>query len=175
MNKADQVSESVVYSPQSKHLRPSNRYLTSLSFPADDYCLLIGEVPSGAIVPLHSHSDRETFYVLSGEMNLYDGTWWHVLKPGESVDVLSNTRHAWRNASESSASLLVATTVRMSLFLQKVSSAASTQAAGTEKSQFLKLVQEYGYWLGSPEDNEAIGLPTNWHGVGERRHEEGKN
>ena len=175
MNKADQVSESVVYSPQSKQLRPSNRYLTSLSLPADDYCLLIGEIPAGAIVPLHSHSDRETFYVLSGEMNLYDGTWWHVLKPGESVDVLSNTRHAWRNASESNASLLVATTVRMGLFLQKVSSAASTQAAGTEKSQFLKLVQEYGYWLGSPEDNEAIGLPTNWHGVGERRHEEGKN
>jgi hypothetical protein len=47
-------------------------------------------------------------------------------------------------------------------FLQKVSSAASTQAAGTEKDQFPKLVQEYGYWLGSPDDNEAIGLATNW-------------
>ena len=162
MNKADHVRDSVVYSPQSKDLRPSNRYLTSLSLPADDYCLFIGEVPAGAIVPLHSHSDRETFYVLSGEMNFYDGSWWRVLKQGEFVDVLSNTRHAWRNASESSASLLVATTVRMGVFLQKVSSPAGTQAAGTEKDQFRKLVQEYGYWLGSPEDNEAIGLATNW-------------
>ena len=166
MHKSDHISKSVVYSAQSKDLRPSNRYLTSLSFPADDYCLLIGEVPAGAIVPFHSHSDRETFYVLSGEMNFYNGTSWQVLKQGEFVDVLSNTRHAWRNASESSASLLVVTTVRMGVFLQKVSSAASTQAAGTEKEQFFKLVQEYGYWLGSPEDNESIGLANNWQGVG---------
>jgi hypothetical protein len=55
---------------------------------------------------------------------------------------------------------------RMGVFLQKVSSAASTQAPGTEKDQFFKLVQEYGYWLGSPEDNEAIGMANNWQGVG---------
>jgi quercetin dioxygenase-like cupin family protein len=162
MNKPDDVSKSVVYGAQSKNLRPSNRYLTSLTLPADDYCVLIGEIPAGAIVPLHSHSDRETFYVLSGEMNFYDGAWWRVLKPGEFVDVLSDTRHAWRNPSGSTASLLVATTVRMGVFLQKVSSAASAQAVGAEKDQFFKLVQEYGYWLGTPEDNEAIGLATNW-------------
>ena len=166
MHKSDHVSKSEVYSAQSKDLHPSNRYLTSLSLPADDYCLLIGEVPAGSIVPFHSHSDRETFYVLSGEMNFYNGTSWQVLKQGEFVDVLSNTRHAWRNASESSASLLVVTTVRMGVFLQKVSSAATTQAAGTEKDKFFKLVQQYGYWLGSPEDNESIGLANNRQGVG---------
>jgi quercetin dioxygenase-like cupin family protein len=80
MHKPDPVTKSVVYSAQSKDLRPSNRYLTSLSLPADDYCLFIGEVPAGAIVPFHSHSDRETFYVLSGEMNFYDGASWQVLK-----------------------------------------------------------------------------------------------
>jgi mannose-6-phosphate isomerase-like protein (cupin superfamily) len=165
MNKADHVSKSVVYSAQSKHVRPSNCYLTSLSLPLDDYCLLIGEVPTGAIVPLHSHSDRETFYVLSGEMNFYDGVSWQVLKQGEFVDVLSNTRHAWRNASGSSASLLVVTTVRMGVFLKQISAAAGTQTAGTETDQFFKLVQDHGYWLGGPEDNEAIGLATNWHGV----------
>jgi hypothetical protein len=97
-------------------------------------------------------------------MNFYDGASWRVLKQGESVDAHSNTRHAWRNASGSSASLLIVTTVKMGLFLQQVSSAASIQAAGTEKNQFFNLVQEYGYWLGSPEDNEAIGLATNWEG-----------
>jgi quercetin dioxygenase-like cupin family protein len=80
MHKPDPVTKSVVYSAQSKDLRPSNRYLTSLSLPADDYCLFIGEVPAGAIVPFHSHSDRETFYVLSAEMNFYDGASWQVLK-----------------------------------------------------------------------------------------------
>jgi hypothetical protein len=50
-SKTDHVSKSVVYSSQSKHLRPSNRYLTSLCLPVDDYCLLIAEIPAGAIVP----------------------------------------------------------------------------------------------------------------------------
>ncbi|WP_213804660.1 cupin domain-containing protein [Granulicella sp. dw_53] len=122
---------------------------------------------AGAVVPIHSHSDRESFYVLSGEMNFYDGTSWHVLKQGDFVDVLSNTKHAWRNASQSSAFLLVVTTVRMGVFLQKASSPAETkpnaQTASTQKEHFLKLVEEYGYWLGSPEDNQAIGLSTNWN------------
>jgi mannose-6-phosphate isomerase-like protein (cupin superfamily) len=144
MNKADHVSKNVVYSPQTRHLRPSNRYLTSLSLSVDDYCLLIGEIPAGAVVPLHSHFDRETFYVLSGEMNFYDGASWRVLKQGESADVLSNTRHAWRNVSGSSASLLVVTTVKMGVFLQQKSPAAGSEASGTEKDEFFKLVQEYG-------------------------------
>jgi quercetin dioxygenase-like cupin family protein len=167
MNKADQISKDAVYSPQSRHLRPNNRYLTSLSLPANDFCLVNGELPAGAVVPLHSHSDRETFYILSGEMKFYDGRSWRVLRQGEFVDALSNTRHAWQNASESSASLLIVTTVRMGVFLQQASSGRGTQAAGLEKDQFFKLVQEYGYWLASPEENEAIGLATNWHGVGE--------
>ena len=164
-SKTDRVSKSVVYSSQSKHLRPSNRYLTSLCLPVDDYCLLIAEIPAGAIVPLYSHSDRESFYILAGEMSLHHGGAWRVLKQGEFVDVLSNKRHAWRNASGSSASLLVVTTVRMGAFLQQVATAANTQAGPTQRDQFFKLIQEHGYWLGSPEENEAIGLRTNWHEV----------
>jgi hypothetical protein len=34
--------------------------------------------------------------------------------------------------------------------------------ASTQKEHFFRFVQEYGYWLGSPKDNEAIGLSTNW-------------
>ena len=98
-------------------------------------------------------------------MSLYHGGAWRVLKQGEFVDVLSNKRHAWRNASGSTASLLVVTTVRMGVFLQQVSTAASTRAGPTQRDQFFKLIQEFGYWLGSPEDNEAIGLRTNWHEV----------
>ena len=74
-----------------------------------------------------------------------------------------------RNASKSSASLLVVTTVRVGVFLQQVSSSVETrldsQVASGQKEHFFKLVQEYGYWLGSPEDNAAIGLSTNWHRI----------
>jgi hypothetical protein len=43
-----------------------------------------------------------------------------------------------------------------------------SQVASGQKEHFFKLVQEYGYWLGSPEDNEAIGLSTNWRRLGSR-------
>jgi len=72
-------------------------------------------------VPVHSHFDWESFYRLSGEMNFYDGASWRILKEGDFVDALSNTKHAWPNASESNTSLLVVTTVRMGVFLQQVS------------------------------------------------------
>jgi quercetin dioxygenase-like cupin family protein len=152
-NTTEHGSSAAVFSPQSEQMRPSNTYLTSLSLPENDYCVITGKLPVGAVVPLHSHSDRETFYILSGEMNLYDGASWRILKQGDCVDVLSNTKHAWRNASTSSATVIVVTTVRMGVFLKQ---------ASTQREQFFKLVQEYGYWLGSPEDNEAIGLSTDW-------------
>jgi quercetin dioxygenase-like cupin family protein len=151
-----------VYSAQSDQ-HASNNYLTSLMFPSEDYCLLRAEMPAGIIVPLHSHADRESFYALSGEMDLYYDDSWRVLKPGECVDVLNNTKHAWRNASGASASLLVVTTVRMGVFLQQISSFVETEGS-TQKEHFFELVKKYGYWLGSPEDNEAIGLSTNWQG-----------
>jgi hypothetical protein len=122
---------------------------------------------SRPIIPLYSHHDQESFYVLSGEMNLYDGTSWRILKQGDLVDVLSNTKHAWRNASSSAASILVVTTVRMGVFLQKVTASVDimqdAQTPSTQKEHFFKLISEYGYWLGSLEDNEAIGLSTDWH------------
>jgi len=165
----DHVRKRIVYSSQSQDLRASNNYLSSLSFRLDDYCVFTAEMPAGVIVPLHSHSDRESFYILSGEMNFYDGASWRILKQGEFVDVFSNTKHAWRNASKFSASLLVVTTVRMGVFLQQVSSSVETkldnQATSIQKEHFFELIQSYGYWLGSPGDNEAIGLSTDWHRI----------
>lgn len=128
-NTTDGVGERVVYSSQPQDLRAENNYLTSLSFQLDDYCVLAAQMPAGVVVPLHSHSDRESFYLLSGEMTFYDGDSWRILRQGNFVDVPGNTKHAWRNASESSASLLVATTVRMGIFLQRVSSSVETKLA----------------------------------------------
>jgi quercetin dioxygenase-like cupin family protein len=170
----DDVSERVLYSSQSQDLRAKNNYLTSLSFQLDDYCVLTAEMPSGVVVPLHSHSDRESFYVLSGETTFYDGDSWRILREGDFVDVLSNTKHAWRNASGSSASLLVVTTVRMGIFLQRVSSSVDTKpdprTASRREEHFFKMVQEYGYWLGSPGDNKAIGLSSDWHSTADQNH-----
>jgi mannose-6-phosphate isomerase-like protein (cupin superfamily) len=173
-NTTDGVGERVVYSSQPQDLRAENNYLTSLSFQLDDYCVLAAQMPAGVVVPLHSHSDRESFYLLSGEMTFYDGDSWRILRQGNFVDVPGNTKHAWRNASESSASLLVATTVRMGIFLQRVSSSVETKlaprATSRRQEHFFKLVQEDGYWMGSPADNKAIGLSSDWHSTADQNH-----
>lgn len=156
-----------IYSSQSVDLRASNSYLTNLSFPLDDYCVITAEMPGGMIVPLHSHGDRESFYVLSGEVNLYYSDGWRALKPRDFVDVNSNAKHAWHNTSKVAASMLVITTVRMGIFLRRVSSPVMTRLASNtnidQQENFFKLVRDYGYWLGSPEDNQAIGLSNDWH------------
>jgi len=33
----------------------------------DAYCVMKGTIPPGVSVPIHSHADAESFYVLSGE------------------------------------------------------------------------------------------------------------
>jgi len=59
-NMTDGITKHVVYSPQSQDLGAKNRYLTSLSFQLDNYCLLTAEMPAGVVVLLHSHSDCDS-------------------------------------------------------------------------------------------------------------------
>ena len=44
------------------------RHLTALTDADDGYCLIGSTFPAGMVVPVHSHADRETFYVLDGEL-----------------------------------------------------------------------------------------------------------
>jgi hypothetical protein len=37
---------------------------------------------------------------------------------------------------------------------------------------FFKLVQEHGYWMGSPADNKAIGLASDRHSTADQNHME---
>ena len=48
------------------HLRPMNEYLTEVSNNEGDYCVIRCSLPAGEVVPMHSHADRETFYVAPG-------------------------------------------------------------------------------------------------------------
>jgi len=49
-------------------LGPLVQFLTAVSDSNKDYCLMRGTVPAGVVVPLHSHAERETFYVLEEEV-----------------------------------------------------------------------------------------------------------
>lgn len=152
-----------IFSPQ-LDLRPGNRYLTELTDGDGDYCVMLCNLPAGAVVPMHSHADRETFYIVSGNPDVFRGDHWETLDPGDVADVRDGLRHAWRNASGTAVAMLCVTTMRMGRFLRDIAvdDGSADPQAGAQR--FLQLVQEYGYWLASPQQNAATGLDVNWDG-----------
>jgi quercetin dioxygenase-like cupin family protein len=150
-----------VHSPQ-EHLRPLNEYLTDVSDNDREYCVMRCTLPAGAVVPMQSHADRETFYVLSGTVNALRGDRWETLGPGDVLDVQDGIKHAWRNVSQASAMMICVTTMRMGRFLQQISVAAGSASPEESVQRFHRLVQEHGYWLASPEENAAVGLDVSW-------------
>jgi quercetin dioxygenase-like cupin family protein len=92
------------------------------------YCVMLGTIPRGGSVPIHSHADVESFYVLSGAVQVLsqrgDRFEWLDVKPGEFVQVPRNAKHAFRNQS----------------------------------SDFLRVASKFGYWNGSPAENAAVGI-----------------
>jgi quercetin dioxygenase-like cupin family protein len=162
---SDQRDE--VFGPQG--IGPKNRILTDTSRDDDDYCVSIATTPPGVVVPLHSHADRETFYILSGEMQGYDGDAgaWRTLRAGEVFDVTDGLRHAWRNASDAEASMLFVTTNRMARFLREASELKIGGTPEDEARAFSDLVARYGYWCAGPQENAAIGLTIDWGAAAE--------
>ncbi|MBR1125865.1 cupin domain-containing protein [Bradyrhizobium lablabi] len=124
----------------------------------------IALLPAGAVVPMHSHADRETFYMLSGKLDALNGDRWQQLGPGDVFDVRAGMKHAWRNSSQAAATMICVTTNKLAGFLQEISIPEAGSSGEEQAQRFFKLVQAHGYWLASPEENAAIGLDVNWNG-----------
>jgi quercetin dioxygenase-like cupin family protein len=143
-------------------LGPLVQPITALAGADDDYCMFRSIFPHGVVVPLHSHADRETFYMLDGQLEGLTPRGWQTLGRGQVFDVPANAHHAWRNRSGSSASLLLVTTIRLGRFLAEIGRPASSPPLGpptqAEFEHMAMVARDYGYWLGSPEDNAAVGL-----------------
>jgi quercetin dioxygenase-like cupin family protein len=66
----------------------------------DAYCVMTGTIPPGVSVPLHSHHDAESFYLISGEAEVLaqtsGGLQWQTLRPGDFVHIpwIQNTHGA---------------------------------------------------------------------------------
>ena len=141
-------------------LGPSIQFLTAVSDNDDDYCLIRGIFPAGVVVPLHSHAERETFYVFEGEIEGFCDDRWSRLRIGDTFDVSGGLKHAWRNTSGASASTLVVVPMRLGRFFREFARPAETAGAPTpaDFQRLQELALAYGYWLGSPADNAAVGI-----------------
>ena len=151
------------------HLPDGAKMETLTSSKEDSYCVMRGTIPSGVSVPLHSHADAESFYLISGEADALvqteSGLEWQTLRPGDFIHIPGGTKHAWRNVSSEPASTLITCTAKLGRALREMGqlmSESSTQVPSQAHIQTLvEISQRYGYWLGSREENAAFGIgPT---------------
>jgi len=144
---------------------PTVEFLTSPQAAHGEFCVMRGVIPPGVTVPLHSHDDTEVFFVLSGTkqvLTLGDGpAKWVTVRAGDYVHVPRGTRHAHRNLSDEPLIELVVTTARLGTWFERVgtpSTGVPRPPTTDDLEHFLAVSAQYGYWLGTPEENAAVGL-----------------
>jgi quercetin dioxygenase-like cupin family protein len=105
-------------------LGPTIEFLTSPQDLDAIYCMMLGTIPPGVSVPLHSHADVESFYVLSGKVQVLSQQGsnfeWLDTIPGTFVQVPGGAKHAFRNRSSEPVVQLITTTPKLGRFFQEV-------------------------------------------------------
>jgi quercetin dioxygenase-like cupin family protein len=134
-----------------------------------EYCVMKGTIPPGVSVPLHSHHDAESFYMLSGAVQVLsqrgDKFEWLDVKPGDFVHVPGDAKHAFRNTASEPVVQLITTTPNLARFFLEIGRPVTPGSLARlptreELDRFASVSARYHYWLGSPEENAAIGISS---------------
>jgi quercetin dioxygenase-like cupin family protein len=154
-------------------LGPTVQILTPPTGDDRSPCLIRGTIPPGVSVPLHSHAEPETFLAISGRIEglteRADGFRWIPIGPGDIFHIPGDARHAWRNRSDEPAVNMIVTTERIARLFREIGAAAepgratggsSTTAPPAPETiaRFVAAAERYGHWIGTPEENAALGL-----------------
>jgi quercetin dioxygenase-like cupin family protein len=152
-------------------LGPTIEFLTSPSEFGAVYSVLRGTLPPGVSVPLHSHADPESFLQLAGTVQVLlpagDRLQWAEKGAGDFVHIPGGTKHAFRNISGRPVVQLIVTTPRLATFFREIgrpiqAGAMPPPPTPEDVRRFAALSATYGYWLGTPAENEALGISINF-------------
>jgi quercetin dioxygenase-like cupin family protein len=131
------------------------------------YCIMISTIPPGVSVPLHSHPGVESFFTLSGTVQVLfergDRFEWLDVKAGDFAQIPSGAKHAFRNRSTEPVAQLVTTTPRLGRFFREIGRPVTPgepprPPSSDELQHFAGVAAAYQHWLDSPEENAAIGI-----------------
>ncbi|MBB6144458.1 quercetin dioxygenase-like cupin family protein [Silvibacterium bohemicum] len=125
-----------------------------------------GTLPPGIVIPLHSHPDSEVFYVLEGALELYQESGehkgWQTVPSGKAVAVKPHVKHALRNSSSSPSTTVAVTQQGLYDFFRQIANPAKqgppSPPTPEDMLHLFAVAAEYSYWLGSPDENAAIGI-----------------
>ena len=141
-----------------------------LTWPDDvdaNFCVMWGVVPPGVTVPVHSHEDAEDFYIIAGTQQVLThgdhGLEWRDAHAGDYVHVPGGMPHAHRNITDEPAIELVITTARLGRFFQEIGRPVTSSPQPPTRddiAHFVAVAAKYGYILGTPEENAAVGIET---------------
>jgi len=144
---------------------PTVEFLTSSQDTQSDFCVLKGTLPPGISVPLHSHTDTEDFFVISGEIEGLrqdnKGYEWIRAKTGDYIHVPSDSRHAWRNVSNKPTLIHIITTKKLGHFFEETGRPKTNTPqpiTSEDLVRFAEISTRYGYWNASPEENASVGI-----------------
>jgi quercetin dioxygenase-like cupin family protein len=152
-------------------LGPTVEFLASPNQTDAPYCVILGTIPPGVSIPLHSHADVESFYVLAGSVRVlseHDHRFeWLEAVAGTFTHVPGNAKHAFRNVSSEPVVQLITTTPKLGRFFQEVGRRITPGVdlpppAPKELGRFLDVAARYGYWNASREENAAVGITLPW-------------
>jgi len=144
-------------------LGPTVEFLTDPLERGLQYCVIKGTIPPGVPVPLHSHRDPETFYVVSGSVQTRVGDRdWQTVTSGQCLHIPGQVKHAHRNVTDQPVVEIVVTTPSLGRFFSEVGRHAAQGTAvppsPRDLARFAEIADKYGHWLASPAENEAIGI-----------------
>lgn len=133
----------------------------------DQISVMRGTVPPGVVIPLHSHADPEIFYVLNGSLEVFQAegpsAGWQTVNAAEVVSIPGNVRHALRNTCASPTTSIIVSKQELYSFFRELAQPFDPTSPPEPPSpeamqQLFQVAEKYKYWLGSPDENAAIGI-----------------
>jgi quercetin dioxygenase-like cupin family protein len=145
---------------------PTVAFLTGIDADDDATSVMLGTIPAGMVVPMHSHGDPETFIAISGRLDGLSekaGDFrWLPIGPGAVFHVPGGAKHAFRNPYAEPSVALIVSTVRIARFFREIGTPAGTRLPGPPDDATLRRFRDaserVGYWNATPEENARVGL-----------------
>jgi len=143
------------------------QFLASPDEVGDPISLIRGSMPPGVVVPLHSHAEPELLYLLDGSLQVYRSNQgengWTNASVGDVIVIPGSVKHALRNSSSLPVTVALVTKSELYSFFRELAKPFDPNqpaAAPTPEAmrQLFELAAKYGYWLGSADENAAVGL-----------------